>query len=203
MGRHSGAMRRRKSLRILLSYPRRRVPSTPRPVGSIAAVSGILDRPVKPGDDDRTHLRIPAAHSARALQIVSPKEKRAQGTPDACCTRGLVCKGGIEDAHEHTGTGGAFRRSLRNGFTAYAALSPETNSSCLRHRRIGGVHAPGRARNTFADLTPATGARTTRFCRTLQRRSSTRCVRSRSDRPANTPCAPNAAASTAFRAQRP
>src|SRR6266700_16531 len=27
---------------------------------------------------------------------------------------------------------------------------------------------------TFADLTPATGARTTRFCRTLQRRSSSR-----------------------------
>ena len=69
-------------------------------------------------------------------------------------------------AHEHTGTVGAFRHSLRSGFTAYAALSPETNSSCLRHRRIDGVRAPGRARNTSADLTPATGARTTRFCRT-------------------------------------
>ena len=69
-------------------------------------------------------------------------------------------------AHEHTGTVGAFRHSLHNGFTAYAALSPETNSSCLRHRRIDGVRAPGRARNTSADLTPATGARTTRFCRT-------------------------------------
>ena len=76
-------------------------------------------------------------------------------------------------AHEHTGTVGAFRHSLHNGFTAYAALSPETNSSCLRHRRIDGVRAPGRARNTSADLTPATGARTTRFCRTrFQRRSS-------------------------------
>ena len=38
----------------------------------------------------------------------------------------------IEDAHEHTGTDGAIRHSLRNGLTAYAALSPETNSSCLR-----------------------------------------------------------------------
>ena len=69
-------------------------------------------------------------------------------------------------AHEHTGAAGAFRHSLHNGFTAYAALSSETNSSCLRHRRIDGVGAPGRARNTSADLTPATGARTTRFCRT-------------------------------------
>jgi len=33
------------------SYPRTRVSSTLRPPGSIAGVSGILDRPVKPGDD--------------------------------------------------------------------------------------------------------------------------------------------------------
>ena len=49
--------------------------------------------------------------------------------------------------------------------TAYAALSPETNSSCLRHRRISGCARPGWARKTSADLAPATGARTTRFCR--------------------------------------
>jgi hypothetical protein len=52
--------------------------------------------------------------------------------PGACCTRGLVCKSAQKGAHEHTGTVGAFRHSLRNGFTAYGALSPETNSSCLR-----------------------------------------------------------------------
>ena len=39
-------------------------------------------------------------------------------------------------AHEHTGTAEALRHSLRSGFTAYAALSPETNSSCLRHCRL-------------------------------------------------------------------
>ena len=50
--------------------------------------------------------------------------------------------------------------------TAYAALSLATNSSCHRHRRISGIPKPGWARNTSADLTPATGARTTRFCRT-------------------------------------
>jgi hypothetical protein len=31
--------------------PRMRVSSTPRPLDSITAVSGILDRPVEPGDD--------------------------------------------------------------------------------------------------------------------------------------------------------
>jgi hypothetical protein len=41
-------------------------------------------------------------------------------------------------AHEHTGTDGAIRRSLRNGFTAYAVLSPATNSFCHRRLRIDG-----------------------------------------------------------------
>ena len=58
--------------------------------------------------------------------------------PGACCTRGLVCKRWSKGAHEHTGTAGALRHSLRNGLTAYAALSPETNSSCLRRRRLDG-----------------------------------------------------------------
>jgi hypothetical protein len=43
-----------------------------------------------------------------------------------------------QNAHEHTGTAGALRHSPRNGLTAYAALSPETNSSCLRRCRLDG-----------------------------------------------------------------
>jgi hypothetical protein len=31
---------------------------------------------------------------------------------------------GKENAHEHTGSAEAIRHSLRNGFTAYIALSP-------------------------------------------------------------------------------
>jgi hypothetical protein len=58
--------------------------------------------------------------------------------PGACCTRGLVCKYCRESAHEHTGTAGALRHSLRNGLTAYAALSLETNSSCLHRCRLDG-----------------------------------------------------------------
>ena len=55
--------------------------------------------------------------------------------------------------------------------TAYSVLSPATNSSCHRRQRIDGT--PIRLdRRPFANLTPATGARTTRLCRTLQRRSS-------------------------------
>src|SRR5260370_15637009 len=47
-----------------------------------------------------------------------------------------------------------------------------------------------------ADLTPATGARTTRFCRPLQHRSSARFDRSRRTA-LRSACAPDAAASTA------
>src|ERR1044071_9514975 len=55
--------------------------------------------------------------------------QRAQGRPGACCTRGLAC----DFAHSKNGTrayraAGAFRPSLRNGFTAYFVLSPENGS---------------------------------------------------------------------------
>ena len=58
--------------------------------------------------------------------------------PGACCTRGLVCNGGEKCAHEHTGTAEARRHSLRNGLTAYAELSLETNSFCLHRCRLDG-----------------------------------------------------------------
>jgi len=48
-----------------------------------------------------------------------------------------------ECAHEHTGTAGAARHSLRDGFTAYTVLSLETNSFCLHRRRIEGFSKPG------------------------------------------------------------
>ncbi len=49
---------------------------------------------------------------------------------------------------------------------------------------LAALAEPGRARKASANLTPATGARTTRFCRTLQRRSSA-CRRSLTSKP---PC---------------
>ena len=85
--------------------------------------------------------------------------------PGACCTRGLVCKSAQKGAHEHTGTVGAFRHSLRNGFTAYGALPGDefVLPPSLTNRWLAW---PGWALQTSASLTPATGARTTRFCRT-------------------------------------
>jgi hypothetical protein len=77
--------------------------------------------------------------------------------PGACCTRGLVCNNAKKGAHEHTGTAGAHRHSLRNGLTAYGVLSLETNSSCLHRRQIDDREKPGRALAISAGLTPATG----------------------------------------------
>jgi hypothetical protein len=84
-------------------------------------------------------VRLLAAWFARALLGTSvPSKKREQGMPDARCTRGLVCKIVRRTAHEHTGSAEALRHSLRNGFTAYAVLSPATNSSCHRRCRLDG-----------------------------------------------------------------
>src|SRR5437870_6424099 len=55
-------------------------------------------------------------------------------------------------AHEHTGTAGAARHSLRDGFTAYTALSLETNSFCLHRRRIEGFANPVGSTKTSAGL---------------------------------------------------
>jgi hypothetical protein len=56
--------------------------------------------------------------------------------PGARGTRGLVCKKVYECAHEHTGSAETLRHPPRNGFTAYSALSPATNSFCHRRQRI-------------------------------------------------------------------
>jgi hypothetical protein len=66
--------------------------------------------------------------NARGFHFVVPRQQREQGMPGARCTRGLVCKIVRRNAHEHTGSAEAVRHSLRNGFTAYAVLSPATNS---------------------------------------------------------------------------
>jgi len=45
--------------------------------------------------------------------------------PDARCTRGLVCKMRKRKRTRAYRAAEAIRHSLRNGFTAYTALSPE------------------------------------------------------------------------------
>ncbi|MEH2561072.1 hypothetical protein V1289_000699 [Bradyrhizobium sp. AZCC 2289] len=54
------------------------------------------------------------------------ENKRAQGKPGARCTRGLVCKVHKEKRTRAYRSSGGIRPSLRNGFTAYSALSPVT-----------------------------------------------------------------------------
>ena len=121
-----------------------------------------------------TRFRGLAAQEARGLHVPCPllanggsRECRVHAAPVVSCA---IVR--IENAHEHTGTVGTLRHSLRNGFTAYGALSPETNSSCLRRWRISGWSNPVGSTSPPLNLAPATGVGTTRFCRTLQRRSS-------------------------------
>ncbi len=72
--------------------------------------------------DTRRHL---AAGCARGLRVVVPRKKRGsrecrmRAAPAVSCAK--LCK---KHAHEHTGSAEAIRHSLRNGFTAYFALSP-------------------------------------------------------------------------------
>ena len=75
-----------------------------------------------------------------------------------------VCNVVAHGSHRRS-PGTARHSRTRLVLTAYAVLSPATNSSCHRHRRIEGFSRPVGPIKTSADLTPATGARTTRFCR--------------------------------------
>ncbi len=79
--------------------------STPRPVGSIIDVSGVLDRPPSRTMTTAYDLAISRRLMRPRSASISPLEKqRAQGRPGACCTRGLVCCLRIaRAAHEHTG----------------------------------------------------------------------------------------------------
>src|SRR5437763_14359246 len=71
-------------------------------------------------------FRILATRCDRGLQVIfaTSGNQRAQGMPDARCTRGLMRNVHKKCAHEHTGEAENIRHSLRNGFTAYKALSP-------------------------------------------------------------------------------
>ena len=87
---------------------------------------GLIDRAdIATRSRDATRPRF--AGNFRTSQKRGRRECRMRAAPAVSCA---ICA--KECAHEHTGSAEAIRHSLRNGFTAYAALSPETNSSCLR-----------------------------------------------------------------------
>jgi hypothetical protein len=67
-----------------------------------------------------TQLRILAARCARGCLNLRPREeRRAQGRPDARCTRGLVRNCAKKSAHEHTGPAENTRPSLRSGSNGF------------------------------------------------------------------------------------
>src|SRR5258705_2386429 len=81
------------------------------------------------GNDGRyrrqIHVRILAARRARGLLETSrPLKQRAQGMPDARCTRGLACELCKQSCTRAYRAAENIRHSLRNGFTAYIELSP-------------------------------------------------------------------------------
>ena len=113
-------------------------------------------------------------------KIRGRRECRVRAAPAVSCAR---CT--RKCAHEHTGSAEA------SGIPCAMALRLMPCSPRRRIRLVtvvGGFATaqPGRVELATADLAPATGVRTTRFCRTLKRRSScTPANRSRgSTRPA-------------------
>ena len=144
-------------------------PSCPRAdQSSTSAVRGCPEAAVLHSADTALQARPRdlAAHFARVLSNVRPSKNRGRGecrmpdAPEAPCAK---CSKHTVVDHRFTG----FTRHSRTllVLTGYAVLSSATNSSCRRHRRIEDFAEPGWIRKTSADLTPATGARTTRFCR--------------------------------------
>jgi hypothetical protein len=109
----------------------------------IMDVSGILDRPLSrtmtTGGLACSNASDTTPHSRDALRPrfapTSLSKERAQGKPGARCTRSLACESDKAHEHSHHRFTGITRPSLRNGFTAYFVVSPETGLFCLRRSR--------------------------------------------------------------------
>ena len=108
-----------------------------------------------------TTLRSRGAWRPKLCDLRCPLENRGRRESRVPMTPAVVRK----NAHGGPQVRRNTRPSLRSGFTAYAALSPEPNSSGLRRRRIGDRSKARSGPTISISLTPATGARTTRFCR--------------------------------------
>src|SRR3954471_22865720 len=89
----------------------------------MTAVSGILDRPHSRAMTTEYDFAFSRLNSPEfCFSFPALGDQRAQGRPDARCTRGLVCNSHNRCAHEHTGPAENTRPSLRNGFTAYVVV---------------------------------------------------------------------------------
>ena len=112
--------------------------------------SGILDRPVKPDDDEWIYVLVLAtafrpsfsnsfaplkerAHATLKRGRMRPSREGAGKTGCSPHPRSRVQWVTKQNAHEHTGEAEAVRPSLRNGFTACFVLS--LVSTLCHHRR--------------------------------------------------------------------
>ncbi len=108
-----------------------------------------------------TTWRSRGASRPKLCDLRCPRKRRGRRESRVPMTPAVVRK----NAHGGPQVRRNTRPSLHSGFTAYAALSPEPNSSGLRRRRIGDRSKARSGPTISISLTPATGARTTRFCR--------------------------------------
>ena len=119
--------------------------------------------------------------------------------PGACCTRGLVCNVCIRvrtRAYRYSRSTPAFPAQWFDGLCRALPGDEFVLPPSLANWRLV---EPGWVRSTSASLTPATGARTTRFCRTLQRRTSCAPCSLTGEPALRTLFTPDAAASTTSR----
>ena len=90
------------------------VSSTPRLIRSITAASGILDRPVKPDDDSECASAFSRRIAPEACwKLLIPRKREGAGNAGCLLHPRSRVQNGLEYAHEHTGTAGALRHSLR------------------------------------------------------------------------------------------
>src|SRR5260370_25340649 len=92
--------------------------------------------------NSRCESAFPWRDASGLLMRTTLEKQRAQGKPGARCTRSLACK--IKKHTSVVTTGSPEQAGLPCAMvsTAYFVLSPATNSSCHRHRRIKVLSVP-------------------------------------------------------------
>ena len=117
-------------LHTVLSYPAHAgVSGTPRLLGSIIDVSGILDRPPSRTTTTEYDFVFSRRFAPEVLQVTS-RPLQSEGAGNAGCTlhpRSRAQRGSRLRARAYRAAE-AIRHSLRNGFTAYIELSPVNGS---------------------------------------------------------------------------
>jgi hypothetical protein len=99
---------------------------------------------------------IPRRKGAPEAYMKLSRPSRAWGMPGARCTRGPCARKNAHGSH-HESTGNTRHSRTRMVLTAYIALSPATNSSCHRRRRIEGFARPGWANQNLRRLDTSNG----------------------------------------------